>query len=98
MKLNGKTKSIGLGVVAAVIAAVLSGVGVHLRYRETVKGEGAFHGATAAQLTSLDRRMDRHVNMCDNRMNAVVRELGEIRGTVDSIWRYMRRNGRAGSK
>ena len=95
MKLNGKTKSIGIGVAAAVVAAMLSGFTVHMRYRESVKGEGEFHGATAAQLTSLDRRMDRHVNMCDNRMTSVVRELGEIRGTVDAIWRHLERTNGA---
>ena len=93
MKLNGKTKSIGLGVAVAVTAAMLSGFGVHLRYKESLKDEGVVQGATAAQLASLDRRMDRHVNMCDNRMNDVVRELGEIRGTVDAIWRHMEQNG-----
>ena len=93
MKLNGKTKVAAGSAIAAIAAALLTAGALNLKYRDAIKGEGIYQGTTSAQLTGLSSRMDRHVNMCDARMSGVVRELGEIRGTVDAIWRHLERNG-----
>ncbi len=85
-----KRKQLGLGTIIALAGIAIGGLTVHLQYRSAIMIEGSHKGATAAQLTSLDRRMDRHVTMCDSRMSGVVGELGEIRGTVNAIWRHLK--------
>ncbi len=97
MKLNGSGKAIGVGAVAALSAALITGVGVHMKYRGTILGEGERHGVTSAEIRGLDSRMDRHQVTCDQSIGGlratnrqILRELGELNGTVDSIWRYIR--------
>lgn len=93
MTLNGKTAAV-VGVTAAMLAALASGIAVHLSYQGMVREEGVAVGASSAQIKAMDGRMTRHVAACDARTAGIVRELGEIRGTVDAIWRHMREHHR----
>ena len=94
MTMKGKTAA-GIVTAAAIVAAIMSGLAVHLSYRGMVHGEGVIVGASAAQIDALDVRVTRHVAKCDKRMNDVVREMGQIHGTVDAIWRHLRDHERA---